>query len=174
MGGLMDAACESSPASGRKAGYNLAFLLSCQRQKDLRRYSSVGESAGFITPRSVVQIHLSPPRYVEKAVRNIHLTAFLVGKTVAAVCGELQHDSQTFMPLPGNMKGNKTTVFPESGEQFKSPQCLPISPADQPPGRPKGVTTDSMMAKGCTWKLPKLEQTWTDLQEVQLFATQWM
>ena len=31
-----------------------------------------------------------------------------------------------------------------------------------------------MMAKGCTWKLPKLEQTWTDLQEVQLFATQWM
>ena len=32
--------------------------------KDLWRYSSVGESAGFITPRSVVQIHLSPPNNV--------------------------------------------------------------------------------------------------------------
>ena len=42
-----------------KAGYNVR--LPSVEGNDLRRYSSVGESAGFITPRSVVQIHLSPP-----------------------------------------------------------------------------------------------------------------
>ena len=56
---IQDSALISENLSLQQA-INLKNTLSSTKIKPWRD-SSVGESAGFITPRSVVQIHLSPP-----------------------------------------------------------------------------------------------------------------